>query len=108
MFRRLIAVFATALATAAVALAGPQTYATRPQTIRAGIVILDSAKSGADPIPGSAGPHVWFNLDSNQSVKPVSWTFVNPHAPARVTADIAARWSGQATAGARISKRNAA
>ncbi|AIE85773.1 hypothetical protein [Fimbriimonas ginsengisoli] len=112
MLRRLLAVFMTTAATAAVALAGPQTYAAKVQSIRAGIVILDSARSSAaGSVPQSAAPHVWFNFDANKSVKPIGWQISNPHAPSRVTQAIQDRWRALTgvtqTLGVRLSKRTA-
>ncbi|MDR3690288.1 MAG: hypothetical protein P4L46_12980 [Fimbriimonas sp.] len=96
---------------AASALAGPQAYSQRAQTIRAGIVILASAKTSVTAPPQSAAPYALYNLDANTSVKPAGWSFVNPYAPSRVTSDIYARWSAIDSStpniGTPITKRNA-
>ncbi|MGV3618792.1 MAG: hypothetical protein ACO1SV_26000 [Fimbriimonas sp.] len=97
MLRRHVIMLATAtlaVATLPAPAAAQQTFASRGQTIRAGIVILESARSNAvGSQPVSAGPHVWFNLDSNKSVKPAGWTFVNPHARTSSTEADQARWN---------------
>ena len=114
MFGRLLGLVGfTALAV--VALAGPQTFAQRVQNIRAGVVILDSAKVG-NAQPQSAGPYALYNLDSNTSVKPTGWNIYNPYGPTRLTQAIYNRWSAidsstpayNSSAPARLSKRNAA
>jgi hypothetical protein len=83
-----------------IALAGPQSYATTTQTIRAGIVIL--ASSGA-----SGAPHALYNFDANIGIKPAGWTLVNPLAPTRVNTFVNSRWPSSSV-GNRISKREAA
>ena len=115
MFGRLIGLVSFS-AFAAVALAGPQTFAQRVQNIRAAVVILDSAKANANAQPQSAGPYALYNLDANTSIKPAGWNFYNPYAPTRLTPAIYSRWSSidsttpvySAAAPAGISKRNAA
>jgi hypothetical protein len=111
MLRRLLAVTATTASLAAVAVAGPQTYSSRVQTIRAGIVILDSARASSGAPPVSAAPHVWFNFDANRTVKPIGWQIMNPHAATRVTQAISTRWTAitgtTPTVGQRLSKRDA-
>ena len=113
MLRRLIGLVSLS-AMAVMAMAGPQSYAQRVQNIRAGVVILASAKTNAvGAVPQSAGPYALYNLDSNTTVKPAGWNFYNPYAPTRVTPNIFSRWStiDPATTppvGTRISKQNAA
>ncbi len=111
MFGRLLGLFGlSALATMAVA--GPQTFTQRSQQIRAGIVVLSSAKASLTAAPQSAGPYALYNLDSNRSIKPAGWTVVNPYAPSRVTQDIYDRWfsldSSTPPVGTAIAKNNAA
>ena len=74
------------------------TYNTRQRTINAGVVFVGSA---ADPathtgsgnfVPDPA-PYVFHVLDLRPDVKPVGWSFVNPLAPANVTAAINIRWN---------------
>lgn len=77
------------MATAALA---QQTYADRSTTIRAGVLILDGAAPALGAEPASAGPHVWYNLDANKSVKPAAWTFVNPHASRALSTSDRSRW----------------
>ena len=111
MFGRLLGLVSFS-AIAALALAGPQTFAQRVQNIRAGIVILDSAKTtGLNAQPQSAGPYALYNLDSNTTVKPAGWSFSNPNGPSRVTPTIYNRWSlidtNTPAVGTRLGKRNA-
>lgn len=69
-----------------------QTFASRSQVIKAGIVLLESSRSGAGDLVNWT-PHVWFNLDSNKTVKPAGWTFVNPHATAMLSTEAErSRW----------------
>lgn len=110
MLGRLIGLVSLA-AMSVVAIAGPQTYAQRVQNIRAGVVILATAKSLPTMPPQSSAPHVLYNLDSNTSVKPSGWNFYNPFAPTRVTQAIRDRWlaldGNTPPVGSRISKQNA-
>jgi len=92
MFRRMLGLVG-ACAMGATAMAGPQPYAQQVQSIRAGIVILASAKASLTAPPQSAAPFALYNLDSNTSVKPAGWSFSNPYAPSRVTSAIYNRWS---------------
>lgn len=69
-----------------------QTFASRAQVIKAGVVILESSRNGPLAQPVSAAPYAWFNLDSNKTVKPAGWTFVNPHGKSVMDAAEKARW----------------
>src|SRR5690242_3399654 len=113
MFRHLAGVALLAVAS----LAGAQQYAQRSLDIHAGIVLIDSAQP-TPGVPGNPTPHVWFNFDLNQSVKPAAWSFTNPTAVTQATAEISARWTalssvagiggGAPAVGDRITKREAA
>lgn len=112
MFRR-PAVLAALSLVAAVACAQPQNYAQRGTQIRAGIALIDSAQTFGTPT--NATPFVWYNLDSNRSVKPAGWNIYNPNAPGQVTPEIQARWQtlvggppASPALAERITKRNAA
>lgn len=70
-----------------------QSFSTRAQVIRAGVVILENSRPSALGEPQSAAPHAWYNLDANRSVKPAGWNFVNPHAPSLVSAATYSRWT---------------
>jgi len=112
MLRRLLPVL-LATTTAVTVASAQQTYAQRGQRIRAGIVILESARPPGGGQPRSAAPHVWFNLDANRTVKPIGWSFVNPYANTRVTTEIGNRWENIApgtvpAVETRLSKRHAA
>ena len=91
-----------------------QSYAISTQQIRAGIVILDSAKANISDQPRSAAPHALYNLASNTSVKPAGWDVFNPHAPATLTQTAKNRWAaidasvGAVPVGTRLGKRHAA
>lgn len=112
MFRR-PAVLAALSLVAAVASAQPQNYAQRGTQIRAGIALIDSAQTLGTQT--NATPFVWYNLDSNRSVKPAGWNIYNPNAPGQVTPEIQTRWQtlvggppASPNLGERITKRNAA
>jgi len=114
MLRRFIA-GSLVLAAAAISVAGPQTYASRVQPIRAGVVILDSAHPNGGTQGDSIAPFAFYNLSVNNGVKPVGWNVFNPHAPSRVTQDTILRFGtaglnkagAPTTAGAEITKRDA-
>lgn len=63
-----------------------QTFANRSQVIKAGVVLLESSRTAGGDL-FNATPYVWFNLDSNKTVKPAGWTFVNPHANAMLSSE---------------------
>lgn len=113
MFRR-PAVLAALSLVAAIASAQPQNYAQRGTQVRAGIALIDSAQTVGTQT--NATPFVWYNLDSNRSVKPAGWNIYSPNAPGQVTPDIQNRWTalagvvggGAPTIAERITKRNAA
>jgi hypothetical protein len=101
-----------------------QTFASRSQVIKAGVVLIESSfvTRTTPPFrePISAAPYVWFNLDSNKTIKPAGWTFVNPHAKTVVDDAEQERWTailnaippypapyGVVASPARYSKRNA-
>lgn len=79
MLRRLLGLAGLVLASVS-AQAGPQTYAVKTQTIRAGILILDSAKTSSQSYGRSVAPYAWYNLDHATGIKPAGWTFANPRA----------------------------
>jgi len=91
MLRKVVAIMTFGLA--ALSAAGPQTYASRVQNIRAGIVVLEADRLAPGSFPRSAAPHVWYNLDANSRLKPAGWNFYNPLAPSIATDDIVARWT---------------
>lgn len=99
-----------ALALTTAALAGPQTYASRAQAIRAGVLVFASDHTGNLP-PSPAVEFPFYNLDANRSVKPIGWNIYNPHAPSQVTADIFTRFTALGRTppaiGLPISKRDA-
>ena len=90
-----------------------QTYATQTLDIRAGIVILDSAKVNPTDQPSSAAPHALYNLSRNTTIKPAGWNIYNPHAASTVTPGVQTRWSAldpsaSLPLGMRLTKRHAA
>lgn len=91
---------------------GQGNYAQRSQTIKAGVLLVDSQQTNG--VPSNYTPHVWFNLDSNRLVKPAGWNIENPRASTEVTTQIQARWialGGVGNApgiGDRITKRHGA
>ncbi|MDK3156934.1 DUF4159 domain-containing protein [Kamptonema cortianum] len=86
----------TALASATIALAQPVGYSGDTNTIFAGTLLIESQRTA--PWPGGVllnpVPNIWFNLDSDNLVKPAEWTFDTPAGQTRMTASAAARWSG--------------
>ncbi len=109
--RIVLSSLATILATKVVV--AQQSYATQSQDIRAGIVILDSAKLNVTDPPSSCAPHALYNLSRNTTVRPAGWNIYNPHAASIVTAAIQARWSvldstASLPLGMRLTKRHAA
>ncbi len=111
MLARLVKVLAAAVLVSTSALVCAQTQSKRSQPIRAGIVILDSARVGTGPAI-SAAPYAWFNLQSDKIVKPASWNIYNPNAPSMLTQEIRDRWvlidPATPATGARLSKRQGA
>jgi hypothetical protein len=72
----------------------PLSYAQRSVPVRAGIIIIDSARVSAASSEGTNfSPYVWYNLDSNTNVKPPSWNIYNPHAASTLTGDMLTRWT---------------
>jgi hypothetical protein len=84
IIRPLVAL-AASVSLAAVSAAQPQSFASRSQTIRAGVVILDADKASASSHASSAAPFAWYNLDANRRIKPAGWNIVNPYAPSILT-----------------------
>lgn len=79
----------TTLALASVTLG--QNYAKRSTTINVATGIIES-----DQIAGTQAnhaPHVWYNLDSNRTIKPVGYDFVNPARATQFSPAIVARWT---------------
>ena len=87
----------TGLALAAGAVAQSQIYADRFQAIRAGVVVLDADRVGADPAQSDA-PYAFYNLQRAGSLRPATWNFVNPFAPSLFDAARAGRWNALRTA----------
>ncbi|CAN5689771.1 hypothetical protein BH11ARM2_BH11ARM2_10120 [soil metagenome] len=75
---------------AALALAGPQGYASRQQQIRAGVVVLESDLTNG--VTRSSAPHAFWNLERS-NLKPPGWTFVNPFGPTTLAGDAFTRWT---------------
>lgn len=115
MFRRFWTA-AGCLWLAAMAFAQPVQYAQRVTEVRAGVLLVDSNKLPVINVPANDAPHVWFNLDSNRSLKPAGLNIYNPRASSQVSAAVQTRWTLIASqvggtapaAGQRITKRDAA
>lgn len=108
--------FLVAVATAA-AYAGPQTFAQRTTRINAGILIIESQRTGPaaglpNGTPLNGAPHVWGSLDRDNSIRPAGWTFENPRASTTLTQALQLRWNALTGAAlqlnTRLSKRTAA
>lgn len=91
MLRRFI-IGTLALAAAAMSVAGPQTYASRVQPIRAGVVILGGDHPAGGTQADTAAPFAFYNLSVNNGIKPVGWNVFNPHAPSRLTQELLTRF----------------
>lgn len=100
----------TSLALFAAATYAQQGYALRKTDIRAAYLHLngDHAQTGAGA--SETAPHVWYNLDSNASLKPAGWNFVNPLAPGWLDDSerpfFLARYGDTPVATTRVSKRD--
>lgn len=89
-----------ALASVALATAQPLPYAQSRTTIRAGTLLIESQRIGAGAgVPANIAPHLWYNLDLDQAVKPAGWTFDNPLGQTQMTADVQNRWLNTPGAG---------
>jgi hypothetical protein len=115
--RRFVASVMTCLV-ASLAMAGPQNYAQRSTQINAGILLIESQRTAPaaglpNGTPLNGAPHVWGNLDRDNSIRPASWTFVNPRANTSLTQTLRDRWNALTAGGApalntRLSKRTGA
>ncbi len=75
------------------AFGGPTNFAQKSVPIRAGVVLLDSQKiAPGNPEPANYAPFVWYNLDSNSTVKPAGWNIFNPRAMGTMTQAAYNRW----------------
>ncbi|MBS1703380.1 MAG: hypothetical protein JST12_17085 [Armatimonadetes bacterium] len=105
--KRLLTV--VSLAVAAVSAYAQQAYASRNVDIRAAYLHLNGDHQPTGVGQSLTGPFVWFNLDSNTSVKPAGWNIYNPLAPgwldASETAFFAARYNNTPAAGSAVNKR---
>jgi len=111
---RKIGLLTTLLALGATALAGPENFARRSFSIKAGVVLLESARIAGET--ANYAPHVWFNFDSNKRVKPNKLYLFNPSHESQYTTEIASRWqniadalgqAGPPAVGSKITKRDA-
>lgn len=112
MFRTLGFLFSFALA--ATSLADSQTFARRSFGIKAGVVVIESARAGGEAV--NFAPHVWYNLDSNTRIKPRKVNLFNHAHDSTWTNAEVSRWTNLAAAlgtldppaaGAPITKRDA-
>lgn len=90
------------------ALAQPLNYAQATVEVKAGTLVLPGQVT-AGGFADNPAPHVWFNLDQDNTVKPAKWSFVNPIGPTVLTTGVRARWAaidptGTPAAGARLTK----
>lgn len=79
------------LAAALLAVGQPLNYAQKTVEVKAGVVIVPS-QLYASGIPANPAPHIWYNLDQDNTVKPAKWTFVNPIGPTQLTQGEHDRW----------------
>lgn len=98
--QRLLLASAT-LAFTAVLTAQPVTYSTRTTTVRAGVLVVDSHRSGS--LGGyviNNAPFVWANLDQLNTVKPSGWVLENPRPEITLSLPTRNRWVANPGAGA--------
>ena len=85
------------LALGALAIAGAslaqQSYAMRKTDIRAAYFHLNGDHLPVGLQYSATAPHVWFNVDSNFSLKPAGWNIYNPLAPGVLTTEAASFFS---------------
>ncbi len=88
-----------ALATAAalVGSAQPLSYGRSTVQIKAGTLLIESQRVGGQP--WNAVPHAWFTLDQDRSIKPASWSIVNPNGSTTLSAAAALRWAANPMSG---------
>jgi len=99
---------ALSLALAAAACAGlaqPVTYATKTQTVQAGVLLVASQVSGGQLY--NPTPHVWGQLDRDTRVKPAGVSFDNPLGQTTLTAAAALRWGLPINSAKHLTKREA-
>ncbi len=106
--KRLLSVIC--LAAAAVVAVAQQGYAFRKTDIRAAYLHLKGDHLATGPQTSLTGPFVWFNIDSNSSLKPSGWNFYNPLAPGWLDpseqASFAARYANTPPAQTAVNKRS--
>jgi len=70
------------------------TYSTSRRQVRVGIVASEALKVGANGINGSENPdpYIFYVMESRHDLKPLGYEFLNPLAPAVITAEIYKRW----------------
>lgn len=95
MLRRITALIVSLCSLASFASA--QTYSQRRLQINAGILIIESAQSGANAQPMNFTPFVWQKLDQAAGIKPAAWDIVNPRPITQVSPATAQRWTGLAS-----------
>ncbi|MBS1708876.1 MAG: hypothetical protein JSS65_09170 [Armatimonadetes bacterium] len=93
-----------ASAVAAAALAQPVSYATKTQTVNAGVLLVSSQVSGGQLY--NPAPHVWGQLDRDTHVRPAGISFDNPLGQSTLSVAAAGRW-GLPAVQKRLTKKEA-
>lgn len=87
---KLATVVGLALAAATASFAQTLSYAQSTVEIKAGVLLIRSQRVGNqlwNPVP-----HHWGQLDQDRSIKPASWSFVNPLGQSSFTDTMRLRW----------------
>ena len=79
-----------------IAQAASFTYSEQRKQIRAGVLVLSSARPQWDTF---VNPYAFHVMNQRHDVKPTGWDFYNPLAPTHVTQQVLARWSPVAGGG---------
>ncbi|MBS1712860.1 MAG: DUF4159 domain-containing protein [Armatimonadetes bacterium] len=81
----------SSVAFATLAAAQPLSYAQASVQIKAGVLVLPGQLYNG--VAQNAAPHVWGNLDQDQTTKPAKWSFSNPLGPTVLTSNVRTRWA---------------
>ena len=87
-------------ATVSAAFAQPLSYGQNVVQVKAGVLLIESQRVGAAPgQPYNPVPHHWHMLDLDRTIKPASWSFINPLGQSTFTDTMGVRWAANPLAG---------
>jgi hypothetical protein len=110
-FGKLATVVGLALAAATASLGQTLGYAQSSVQVKAGVLLIRSQQVGGQL--WNPAPHHWTMLDQDRSIKPASWSFINPLGQTAFTDTMRLRWLANPSAGSlptlgqNLSKNNA-